>query len=126
MPQSSKWCPTCNKSGRLPDQCWITHPHLKKAKKVQAVEGEEELNFIDLGALEVPCIGCNGHDVNDYGYNYPPGLSTQVEQMPRSMGGTTSPEYSGHNAATAKADMVDVDDWALRRVSSAGNPRPGK
>ena len=34
---------------------FVAYPHLKKQKKVQAVEGDEELNFIDLGALEVSC-----------------------------------------------------------------------
>ena len=58
MPQSPKWCPACNKSGHLPDTCWITHPHLKKTKKAQSVEGEEELNFLDLGALDVSCVEC--------------------------------------------------------------------
>ena len=43
------------KSGRLPDACCVAFPHLKKGKKVQSVEGEEEAecNFIDLGVLEV-------------------------------------------------------------------------
>ena len=50
-----KWCGTCQKSGHLPDACWVTHPHLKKGKKVQAVEGGEdvECNYIDLGTLEL-------------------------------------------------------------------------
>ena len=40
---------------RPPARCLLDHPNLKKGKKVQAVEGGEdvECNYIDLGTLEL-------------------------------------------------------------------------
>ena len=60
-----RWCPTCNKSGHTPESCWITHPHLKKGKKVQSVDeegAEMPLQFIELSAVELTCTPCDANE----------------------------------------------------------------
>ena len=47
-------CKQCGENGHTSERCWELHPELKRVKKVQGVEGEEEeLNLIDLGVLEI-------------------------------------------------------------------------
>ena len=120
-------------SGHLPDQCWVTYPHLQKTKKVQAVEGgEEELNFIDLGVLEVSCNECGQFQEDGELYEdkrraqeayarvqmaevashcCPPGLGVTTTEatkmsgkMALSMVGETSPDYSGHTEMETKME----------------------
>ena len=117
--QPPRWCPTCNKSGHLPDTCWVTHPHLKKVKKVQSLEeGQEvECNYIDLGALEVACTTC----ATDYDTDHdnmvmccPPGLKCALDE--RSMGGANTDALRRVGTPARANQPINTD--ALRRVGT--------
>ena len=74
----------------MADQRFVAYPHLKRQKKVQAVEDEEdgELNFIQLGALETQCVECgppglygfNDKKVEDYAEEIGPDLGSVRRQ----------------------------------------------
>ena len=40
--QPPRVCKECGETGRAPERCWALHPELKRVKKVQGMEGEEE------------------------------------------------------------------------------------